>query len=163
MKERMNLSHTARPVDTVAHWKKEGCLLLSPPYQRGDVWGPIRQRNLIFSILAGIPIPSIVVNDRFVAEWGEEIAVIDGKQRMTAILAFLESRLPVPGEWFGVDAENVTFLHLPVADQRRFKMTPIQFCEGRLTSLEAERQVFELVNFGGVQQGQSDFAEEVAA
>lgn len=155
---RMNLTQTARPVDTVTHWKKEGYLLLSPPYQRGDVWGPMRQRNLIFSILAGIPIPSIIINDRFAAEWGEEIAVVDGKQRMTTILAFLEGDLSVPGEWFGVESSEVTFPQLPIPEQRRFKMHPIQFCEGRLPSLEDEQKVFDLVNFGGVPQGQSDIS-----
>lgn len=163
--ERLRLSQTARPIETFTYWANNGQLLLSPPYQRGDVWGAIRQRNLIRSILLGVPIPSIIINDRFAAAWNSEreklttddecIAVIDGKQRITAILAFLRGALNVPGEWFGMSG-MVTFSELPMPRQRGFRQTPIQCCEGQLSGIEAEREVFELVNFGGVPQGESD-------
>ena len=154
--ERLRLAQTARPLDVILHWKREGYLELSPPYQRGDVWGPIRQRNLIRSVLLGVPIPSLIINDRFAAGWGEEIAVIDGKQRMTTVLDFLEGKLEVPGGWFSIDPKLVTFDALPIARQRGFRNMPLQVAEGQLKTLEAEIEVFELVNFGGVPQGQSD-------
>lgn len=155
---RLKLSQTSRPLDVFAYWKKELYLDLAPPYQRGEVWGPVRKTNLIRSILLGVPIPSIIVNDRFAAGWGEEIAVIDGKQRLTAILNFLESELQVPGAWFGENKSAVTFKDLPIATQRHFRNIPIQVVEGTLPSLAAEIEVFELVNFGGVPQGQTDYA-----
>jgi hypothetical protein len=157
--ERLRLANTSRPVDVIKYWQEERYLLLNPPYQRGDVWGSVRQRNLIKSILRGIPIPSLIVNDRFAAGWGEEIAVIDGKQRMTAILDFMSGKLSVPGEWFGLPTARVAFGELPIAMQRRFGNNPIQVTEGQLKTLEAEIEVFELVNYGGVPQGQSDFDE----
>ena len=153
--ERLRLSATCRPLEIIRYWHDERNLELSPPYQRGDVWGLIRQRNLIRSILLGIPIPSIIINDRFSANWGEAIAVIDGKQRMTAILGFFHGKFNVPGEWFDVDG-MVTFTELSMPQQRRFKQIPIPFCEGQLRSIEEEQEVFELVNFGGVPQGESD-------
>ena len=104
----------------------------------------------------GIPIPSVIVNDRFHAGWGDEIVVIDGKQRMITILNFLDGALEVPGDWFGLDSETVTYGALPQPMQRRFRMTPIQCAEGCLKSIAEEAEVFELVNFGGVPQGQSD-------
>lgn len=157
MLERLRLSQTNRPVEVIAYWHKEKGMDLSPPYQRGDVWGKTRQRNLIRSILLGIPIPSIVINDRASAGWSDTIscAVIDGKQRITAILAFLQDRLRVPGEWFNMPGD-VLFSDLSEATRRRFRCNPIPFTEGQLPSLEAEREVFELVNFGGVPQGGKD-------
>lgn len=157
--ERLRLSQTARPVDVFQYFKNEGYLELNPPYQRGDVWGPIRRRNLIRSILLGVPIPSIILNDRFAARWGEEIAVIDGKQRITAILEFLAGRVPVPAEWFGLGDGDVSYTDLPLPDQRRFRNHPLQVCEGQLRTLEEEQEVFDLVNFGGVPQGESDYDE----
>ena len=154
--ERIRLSQTVRPMDVFAHWKREGYLELSPSYQRGDVWGMIRRRNLIRSIMLGIPIPSIIINDRFSANWGNEIAVIDGKQRITTILMFLEGDLKVPAEWFGIDGGEITYHELPIARQRGLKNTPLSLCEGQLRTIEEEREVFELVNFGGVPQGESD-------
>lgn len=153
---RLQLFQACRPCETFPYWRREGMLLLDPPYQRGDVWGPMRQRNLIRSILIGVPIPSVIINDRG-GNWDDDyrIAVIDGKQRITAILKFLDSQLFVPGDWFGMSGE-VMFCELPEAVQRRFRNTPVACSEGRLTSIESEQEIFELVNFGGVPQGQSD-------
>jgi hypothetical protein len=156
--KRLRLAQTSRPIDVIIHWKREGYLELSPPYQRGDVWGPIRKRNLIRSLLTGVPIPSLIVNDRFSAGWGTEISVIDGKQRMTAVIDFIEGKIQAPGEWFGMDVGMVAFDSLPIAQQRSFRLTPIQIAEGNLGTIEEEIEVFELVNFGGVPQGQTDYA-----
>ena len=160
MIERLRLSQTARPLDVLHHWSKERTLELSPPYQRGEVWGKIRQRNLIRSIVFGIPIPSIIINDRFSAGWenDESIAVIDGKQRITSILRLLDNRLQIPGEWFGMKG-MVYYSELPLPQQRGLKQRPIQFCEGQLKTMEDEQELFELVNFGGVPQGESDEIE----
>lgn len=157
MLTRLRLSQTNRPIEVVNYWKSSGGLLLSPPYQRGDVWGMTRRKNLIRSILLGIPIPSIIINDRASAGWDDYVtcAVIDGKQRMTTILMFLENQFSVSGDWFGMDGE-IVFSNLSVPQQRRFRTTPIPFTEGQLGSLEEETEVFELVNFGGVPQGQTD-------
>ena len=40
---------------------------LNPSYQRGHVWGVERKRNLIKSMLMGLPIGAIIVNNRFKA------------------------------------------------------------------------------------------------
>ena len=151
---RLPLQTTNRPVDVIKHWRNEGDLNLSPEYQRGYVWGPIRQRNLIKSILSGVPIPSIIVNIR---DWGGDysVAVIDGKQRITAVLSFVDSVLHIPGEWFGMSG-NILFNDLEVHQQRRFRNQTMGFSEGSLKTIEQEKEVFELVNFGGVPQGETD-------
>lgn len=158
--ERLRLSQTNRPIDTLLYWKKEQQLNLSPPYQRGDVWGYRRRQNLIRSILLGVPIPSIIINDRFAANWkdDESIAVIDGKQRITTVLDFLNDNLEVPAEWFGASgpAGLVVFSDLTLARQRYIRQFPLPFTEGQLGSLEAEEEVFDLVNFGGLPQGETD-------
>jgi hypothetical protein len=159
MLERLRLSSTHRPCDVILYWSEKDHLLLSPPYQRGLVWGHKRKVNLIRSLLLGVPIPSIVVNDRFAAGWGEEIAVIDGKQRMTTLLEWFKGTLGVPAEWFGVVGDEnglVHFPYLPLPIQRHLKNYPLPFTEAQLPSLEAEREVFDLINFGGVPQGESD-------
>lgn len=154
---RLNLQVTNRPIDVVTYWVKSEGMFLDPPYQRGDVWGETRQRNLIRSILLGIPIPSIIINDRASAGWDDYItcAVIDGKQRITAILKFLSDGFKIPGEWFGFEGE-VLFSELPINIQRGIRQTPLAFSEGKLKSVEEETEVFELVNFGGVPQGETD-------
>ena len=155
--ERLELHNTNRPLDVIMHWRSKGILNLDATYQRGDVWGPVRRRNLIRSLLQGIPIPSIIVNDRGLAEWDDDhsYTVIDGKQRITSLLQFVTNGIAVPGEWFGL-CGWIKFFDLPVAKQRHIRHCPLAFNEGRLKTIEEEKHVFELVNFGGVPQGQSD-------
>ena len=83
-------------------------------------------------------------------------AIIDGKQRIGAILGFIDNDFSVPGEWFEVGAVEVYYRDLPVEKQRRFGNKPLQFCEGTLGTIEEEQEIFELINFGGVPQGESD-------
>jgi hypothetical protein len=156
----MRLNQTNRPCDIVLYWSEDrsGGLILNPPYQRGDVWGPTRRRNLIKSMLLGIPIPSMIINDRFAADWPEDqgVAVIDGKQRITTLLMFFNNTLTVPGNWFGDSRDWIRFNELSEGQQRRFQNKPLPFSEGRLPDLAAEQQVFDLVNFGGLRQGEID-------
>lgn len=161
--QRLALQNTNRPLDTVSHWHERDALILSPPYQRGDVWDETRQRNLIRSIVQGIPVASIILNDRSKnLQWGpdpfpQHLAVIDGKQRIRAILKFLYGHLLVPGEWFGVSGA-VHFFELEKGAQRRFQNIPLAFSEASVGTVEEESLIFELVNFGGVPQGQSDLS-----
>lgn len=61
-------------------------LNLAPSYQRGDVWRTGDRQALIESILRGIPLPSVILL-RTGASTPHE--VVDGKQRLTAILRFV--------------------------------------------------------------------------
>lgn len=61
-------------------------LNLVPSYQRGDVWRTGDRQALIESILRGIPLPSVILLRTGAATPHE---VVDGKQRLTAILRFV--------------------------------------------------------------------------
>lgn len=63
-------------------------LNLSPSYQRGDVWPTPDAQILIESILRGIPLPSVIILKPQSSATGE-FEVVDGKQRLTAILRFM--------------------------------------------------------------------------
>lgn len=69
-------------------------LNLTPSYQRGDVWRTGDRQALIESILRGIPLPSVIL-----LRTGPSTPhdVVDGKQRLTAILRFV-GRHPVAVE-----------------------------------------------------------------
>jgi hypothetical protein len=157
------LKNTTRSLDFFPHLRDGSQVLLNPPYQRGDVWGPVRRVNFIRSLLMEIPIPSLVLNDRLYADWVDgdfRFAVVDGRQRITTILRFFDSQLAVPGHWFDIDAPSVVYRDLPLKDQRRFGNKGIAVSEARLSDLAAEQEVFDLINFGGVPQGSSDVDAE---
>lgn len=67
---------------------KNGKLNLSPSYQRGDVWPTKDSQLLIESVVRGIPLPSIIIL-RPTGGSDTPYEVVDGKQRLTAILRFV--------------------------------------------------------------------------
>lgn len=139
-----------------------GQLDVNPPYQRGLVWGVTRKRNLIKSLLMGIPVPSIVINDRSVRfeGWDAEndpfYVVVDGKQRITALRDFVDGKFTVPGHWFDAAADEVRFTELGKPRQLNFRHRPLAVSEAKLATLDEEREMFDLINFGGVAQGDTD-------
>lgn len=159
MLKEYQLSSSLMPIITILGWEKNGELCMDQSYQRGDVWGATRRQNLIKSLLIGVPIPTIIVNDRFSGGWKKDgrYAVIDGKQRCTTILMFMKSELSIPGHWVDMNGE-VVFKDIPVHKQRHIKLKAIPCCTGQLPSIEDEIEIFNLINYGGVPQGQSDFS-----
>lgn len=59
---------------------------LNPTYQRGFVWSNSDSQMLIESILRGIPLPSIILAK---VSSSQRFQIVDGKQRVTAILRFM--------------------------------------------------------------------------
>jgi hypothetical protein len=68
-------------------------LVLDPAFQRHNVWAPKQKSELIESILMGIPIPLMYL---FEDQYGKK-QVVDGKQRITAILDFLDNKYKLTG------------------------------------------------------------------
>ncbi|WP_291037554.1 DUF262 domain-containing protein [Herbiconiux sp.] len=76
---------------SLAQLVQSGAIDVSPKFQRRDRWTADRQSLLIESFLVNIPVPPV-----YLAEDEARIgryAVIDGKQRLTAIDAFFADRL----------------------------------------------------------------------
>ena len=68
----------------------------SPAYQRGSVWSDEKQSFLIDSLLKNFPIPPIFLHQKIDDDTGTtRYDVIDGKQRLTSIIRFLENEIPV--------------------------------------------------------------------
>ncbi len=71
----------------------------SPGYQRESVWSEEKQSFLIDSILKNIPIPPIFLHQTIDDVTGSTtFAVIDGKQRLTSIINFINGLIPSSSE-----------------------------------------------------------------
>ncbi len=75
-------------LDLINNYYIKGKFVLDPEFQRRDVWNEIQQSKFIESIMLNIPIPSILLADD---KTRNHFIVIDGKQRITAILNFFAS------------------------------------------------------------------------
>lgn len=185
---------------TVGHWVDRDMRNeydLTAPYQRDSIWDLDRRRNLIKSVLMGLPIGAVCVAD---LGRGSQpgYRVVDGKQRIETIRLFVDNEFTVPGWWF--DAEDLTdpttrdgdvhFSDLSRGGSIHFRTRQFPAVEFRSCTetslkpggfgtgsnrydhrrrsedemLQAEAELYLLVNFGGVAQTDTDRAraQEVA-
>jgi len=73
-------------IGEMANLYKDGELDVHPEFQRFFRWDAEQKTKLIESILLGIPIPPIFVSQKINGTWD----VIDGQQRLSTILQFLQ-------------------------------------------------------------------------
>ncbi|MGM3173300.1 DUF262 domain-containing protein [Dickeya lacustris] len=70
-----------------------------PPYQRDSVWNEEKQSFFIDSILRNYPIPPIFLHQKIDDETGKILfEVVDGKQRLTAIVSFINGTISSASE-----------------------------------------------------------------
>ena len=176
--EDLNPQKLNRPCRELARLAQDGDLDVNPAYQRTSVWSNAQRVNLIRSLMSGLPVPALVMNNRRarLADWSDDAAtygLIDGKQRIETLLAWYDGTLAVPASWFpaaGVvetvgteDGPYVTFEGLTRIEANRTMMSwALPTVECRLDTLAEEAAVFGLVNGGGVSQTAEDLARAAA-
>jgi len=75
-------------------WHADTELLLSPKFQRRRIWSPKARSFLIDTILRGLPIPKLYMRQQIQLSPRKTIhEVVDGQQRVAAILDFLDGDL----------------------------------------------------------------------
>jgi Protein of unknown function DUF262 len=98
---------------------KADSLILSPHFQRKLVWRDLHKVDFIKTILLGFPFPEI-----FIARGGIDVdkmssvsCIVDGQQRMNAILEFVQNKFSVNGRNFSdfSTSEKETFLKYEIA------------------------------------------------
>ena len=121
--------------------------LFIPDYQREFIWSISRQSKFIESILIGLPIPYFFVAD--VTEKDARLEVVDGSQRLRALVAFQNDELRL------VDLEKLDklnglkFSDLTIARQRRFRGRSLRtIVLSEKADEEVRRDIFERINTG---------------
>lgn len=81
-------------ISDFAEWKASGTLILDAKFQRRSVWSRQAKSYLIDTILRGRPMPKVLITQALVD--GRNVrTVVDGQQRLRAILEFLEGSFTV--------------------------------------------------------------------
>src|SRR5450631_4357372 len=78
-------------------WQKE-TLILQPKYQRNPIWSIGQKCFLIDSLISGCPIPQVYINIKTIGKARDKktnYEVVDGQQRLRAILEFLNDEWPL--------------------------------------------------------------------
>jgi Protein of unknown function DUF262 len=105
------LSTTHRSVVWFKKSFEAGDLVIRPPFQRNPVWSKRQQSALIDSILLEYPIPELYMQDITDAEGNQKYILVDGQQRIRAVLDFLANDLELEDEsphWAGMTFEDLT-------------------------------------------------------
>src|SRR5437588_12971208 len=73
-------------------------LVISPPFQRNPVWSARQQAALIDTILLEYPIPELYMQDVTDAEGNQRYILVDGQQRIRAVLDYLAGEFELQDE-----------------------------------------------------------------
>jgi hypothetical protein len=90
---------------TLARWEKSYGLNIDPDFQRGHVWTQAQKVRFIEFLLRGGKVPPLRFNSPTFSgarherhsDLGEEVVIVDGKQRLSACLEFLQNKVAVFG------------------------------------------------------------------
>ncbi len=119
----------AHPISDIRDWNRAYRLELQPDFQRNVVWTKAAQIALIDTILQNIPIPKIYMKSIIKNEITYRV-VIDGQQRLTAILAFVENKLKLKTPYISLpEYSGMTFDAFPEEIKNKILSYNIDFNE----------------------------------
>ncbi|MGN6235520.1 DUF262 domain-containing protein [Dyella sp.] len=124
--------------------RNAGRLQLSPEYQRRAVWTDKERSHLVSTVCEQLPFPEVYVQVSTVPATGEQsLVVVDGQQRITSLLMFIDGQVSLPDvpHWRGARLAD-----LPEPVQRAFWEYKIVVRQLSNVSDAEIREIFERLN-----------------
>lgn len=125
---------------------------LRPEYQRRLRWDDVKKSRLIESLIMNVPVPPVFLYEVNLGSY----EVMDGQQRLNAIVDFLQGRFELTGLKVWQSLNGRTFARLPPMVRRgleRAKVSAITLMSDSSSSvgddMDLRAQVFERLNTGG--------------
>jgi len=121
-------------------WIDQRKIDVNPVYQReGGVWSKEKKQLFIDSLLNGFDVPKLYFNE-LPAGQPYDFAVIDGKQRITTILAFMNNDFPLATDFsYSNDALDVSDQPRPLQTYQEFSDRAKEVLRGVELSLTSVR------------------------
>ena len=132
------------PISDIRDWSEAQRLELQPDFQRRIVWSATARIMLMDTILRGVPMPKIFLANT-IRDGSTYRIVIDGQQRISAILDFLRDAFSLDEPYTG-DKKGKRFSELDQETQDRFLSYQIDFNEALNPSDNEAREVYARVN-----------------
>lgn len=143
LQERTHLQYSQRDIYGLVHMHYCFGIDMDPKYQRGLVWTDEDKEKLIESIFQQVDIGKFVLAHRKYAQDTEGYEIIDGKQRLNALLDFKEGIFT----W-----RNLKYWDLHPRDRSFFDMYPISVAELMEPSQKQILECFVRCNTSGKPQ-----------
>lgn len=144
--------------------KNDGELLLQPNYQRNYVATDLIASKLIESILLDVPIPVVYLAE----EQDGSYSVIDGQQRLTSFLSFLEGKFPDnrPFKLSGLkvlpEINRRLFIDLDLELQKKIRSTTIHsIIIKKESNPDIKFEIFERLNTGSTKLNEDEIRNTV--
>lgn len=141
------------PLDTITAMVASQKYILMPAFQRRHRWNITKKSRLIESFIMNVPIPPIFLYETEYSHY----EVMDGLQRMTAILEFYSDSFALTGLELWPELNGKTYSQLPEKVKkgidRRYLSSIILLQESAKSPEKAQEMkqlVFERINSGGV-------------
>lgn len=118
------LKRDSNSINIASFWEgfSLGKFNFDPPYQRDSVWDEEKQSFFIDSILRNYPIPPIFLHQKIDDETGRiTFEVVDGKQRLTAIVNFINGQITSASEEEDDELTGVFFSDLSTSKYAEVK------------------------------------------
>jgi len=144
--------------------------LVNRRYQRKLVWTIEEKQSFLDSIINGYPVPLILLAEVSTQE-GRKFEIIDGMQRMNAIVSFIDQEFDINGKYFDLDTmadtkllkDNKTLLQkedildrVVCANIVRYQIPLSVFQEARNNHVD---EVFRRLNSGGRQLSKQELRQ----
>jgi hypothetical protein len=144
--------------------KNDGELILQPLYQRNFVATDLIASKLIESILLDVPIPVVY----FAEEQDGSFSVIDGQQRLTSFLSFLEGKFPdsrlfkLSGLKVLPELNRKLFVDLEGELQKKIRSTTIHsIIIKKESNPDIKFEIFERLNTGSTKLNEDEIRNTV--
>lgn len=143
-------------LETLVKKIKKGTIKLEPEYQRRHRWDVVTSSKLIESLILNIPIPLIYLSqdvdvDAEITDEEARYSVIDGQQRLTAIVTYMENKFALSGLDVLKELDGKFYEGLPPFLIRRLEERTVKCL--RIDSTVDEQvkyDIFERLNSGSV-------------
>ena len=135
---------SSHPISDIRDWSITHRLEMQPDFQRNQVWSKAAKIMLIDTILRNIPMPKIFLQ-AILRDQDTYRIVIDGQQRLTAILEFLNNDFALDTPYEGPHLSK-RFIDLPQEVQHDILNYNIDINEIRNATKDVIRDVYSRVN-----------------
>ncbi|MDP9194029.1 MAG: DUF262 domain-containing protein [Acidobacteriota bacterium] len=142
----MNPLATNHPLSWLKKFHLDGELDLSPRFQRKPVWSDSQASFLVDSILNNLPIPEIFLRTSTTPAGETKVEVVDGQQRLRAIIRFFTGDLGLEGEDVSDDWKGMSWKRLSDAQREQFWSFKIVVRELEGASDSEVRNMFHRLN-----------------
>lgn len=132
------------PISDIRDWQRTGRLEIRPDFQRHEVWSDAAKIMLMDTILRAIPMPKAFVSST-IRDGQVYRIVIDGQQRISSILAFLEDKFSLEAP-YGGEHKGLAFSQLPEDVRNEFLQYRIDFNEAIGFSDDELRETYSRLN-----------------